>query len=181
MVEAGRNARDAMARGVQASSGETCAQTRFSECSGTRSLLHNTLPLTSLTAMLRLTRPLFQRVTKLTTGIHGIDVHPSPLPALTKVYEDTLSTLSQLPQGTIYRQGTEAVVRHKLNIVNAAQGDIEEAEKNLDEGQIEESLMIAQDELGLVAKMTEWRAWESLETKPEPGQWEYFGRQSDAA
>ncbi|KAH9486898.1 NADH dehydrogenase [ubiquinone] 1 alpha subcomplex subunit 5 [Psilocybe cubensis] len=126
--------------------------------------------------MFRLTHPLRQAL-KRTTGIHGLAVHPNPLPELVKTYESTLATLSSIPQTSVYRQGVEALVRHKLNIVtNKANGDISLAEKLLKEGHIEESLDIAADELSLAAKMVEWKAWEPLEEKPEPGQWEYVGQ-----
>ncbi|KAF4622839.1 hypothetical protein D9613_001843 [Agrocybe pediades] len=125
--------------------------------------------------MFRLTRPLFQALKK-TTGIHGLDVHKNPLPELVKTYEATLSTLSSIPQTSVYRQGVEALVRHKLNVVKNANGDISLAEQQLKEGHIEEALDIATDELSLAAKMVEWKAWEPLEEKPEPGQWEYIGK-----
>jgi len=62
--------------------------------------------------------------------------------------------------------------------VQDANGDIATVEKRLDEGQIEEALGVAKDELKLVSNMLEWKAWESLEEKPAPGQWEYFGKTS---
>ena len=149
--------------------------------------------------MFRFTRPLYQ-VTKLSTGITGIPVHKNPLPVLSKLYENTLAGLATLPEHSVYRQGTEAVVRHKLSILNSANGDIAAVEKGLDEGQIEESLLIAEDELNLVGKVAEWKSyvyfhshphfhepmhviyrWEPLEVKPDAGQWEYFGKQSNAA
>ncbi|KAF9531957.1 NADH2 dehydrogenase [Crepidotus variabilis] len=125
--------------------------------------------------MLRLTRPLFRQALKSSTGITGLAVHPNPLPELIKTYESTLSALSTIPQSSVYRQGVEALTRHKLSIVKGVNGDIQQAETQLKEGQIEESLDIASDELSLVAKMAEWKAWEPLEDKPEPGQWEYPG------
>lgn len=141
--------------------------------------------------MLRLTRPLLRQSLKSTTGITGLSVHPNPLPELVKTYESTLSALSAIPQSSVYRQGVEALTRHKLSIVKGVNGDIKEAEKQLKEGHIEESLDIAADELSLTAKMAEWKAyvllflserswlmstrWEPLEEKPEPGQWEYPG------
>ncbi|KXN89987.1 NADH dehydrogenase [ubiquinone] 1 alpha subcomplex subunit 5 [Leucoagaricus sp. SymC.cos] len=127
--------------------------------------------------MFRLTRPLYQ-VLKKSTGITGLAVHPNPLPDLVRTYESTLSILSTIPQTSVYRQGTEALIRGKLDVVQAANGDIRAAEKNLNEGQIEESLDIASDELELAQKMVEWKAWEDLEEAPEPGQWEYFGKLS---
>ena len=108
--------------------------------------------------MFRFTRPLCQ-VLKRTTGIHGLAVHPDPLPALIKTYESTLSTLSSIPQTSVYRQSVEALVRSKLNIVKNASGDVSAAEQQLNEGQIEEALDIATDELSLAAKMIEWKSY----------------------
>ncbi|KAF8078583.1 ETC complex I subunit conserved region-domain-containing protein [Lyophyllum atratum] len=125
--------------------------------------------------MFRITRPLAQ-VLKRSTGLTGLAVHPNPLPELTKAYETTLSVLSSIPPSSVYRQGVEALTLRKLKIVQGANGDISTVEKQLDEGQIEESLDIASDELKLAAKMVQWKAWEPLEEKPEPGQWEYAGQ-----
>jgi NADH dehydrogenase (ubiquinone) 1 alpha subcomplex subunit 5 len=147
--------------------------------------------------MFRFTRPLLQ-ASKLSTGIHGLSVHPNPLPELTKTYESTLAALSSIPKHAAYRQGAEALTSRKLKIVQDANGDVAQVEKQLDEGQIEQAIAIAKDELGLVGKMTEWKAyvtprvylccsgltmgrWEPLEEKPEPGQWEYFGKTSTAS
>ena len=108
--------------------------------------------------MFLLTRPLFNQLRKTTTGITGLEVHRDPLPALTKTYETTLSVLSAFPAASVYRQGVEALTQRKLNIIKSVNGDIAAAEKELDEGHIEESLDIAQDELTLVQKMAEWKA-----------------------
>ncbi|KAJ8522573.1 hypothetical protein ONZ45_g915 [Pleurotus djamor] len=129
--------------------------------------------------MFRASRPLLQ-VLKRTTGITGLDVHPNPLPQLAKTYESTLNILATIPQTSVYRQGVEALTQRKLKIVQDAQGDISAVEAQLDEGQIEESLDIASDELKLAAKMVEWKAWEPLEEKHPQGQWEYSGTQSTA-
>jgi NADH dehydrogenase (ubiquinone) 1 alpha subcomplex subunit 5 len=147
--------------------------------------------------MLRFTRPLLQ-ASKLSTGIYGLAVHPNPLPELTKTYESTLAVLSSIPEHAAYRQGAEALTSRRLKIVQDANGDVAQVEKQLDEGQIEQAILIAEDELGLVSKMKEWKAyvpplriylcgrltigrWEPLEEKPELGQWEYFGKTSTAS
>ncbi|KAG6845812.1 hypothetical protein H0H87_003867 [Tephrocybe sp. NHM501043] len=122
--------------------------------------------------MFRVTRPLANAL-KRTTGIAGLAVHPNPLPQLTKTYEQTLQVLASIPQSSVYRQGVEALTLRKLNIVQNANGDIAAVEKQLDDGQIEEALDVASDELALAAKMVEWKSWEPLEEKPEAGQWEY--------
>jgi len=131
--------------------------------------------------MFRFTRPLFNQVLKNSTGLTGLAVHPDPLPALKQTYESTLAAVSGIPSSSVYRQGVEALTNRKLKIIENAKGDITSAERQLDEGQIEESLEIAQDELSLVHRMTQWQAWEPLEEKPEPGQWEYFGKASTAS
>ena len=97
----------------------------------------------------------------MSTGIHGLAVHPNPLPELVKTYESTLTALTSIPEHTAYRQGAEALTSKKLKIVQGANGDIAEIEKQLDEGQIEQAIAIAKDELGLVAKMAEWKAYVS--------------------
>ena len=43
-----------------------------------------------------------------------------------------------------------------------ASGDVAAAEQQLNEGQIEEALDIAADELSLTAKMIEWKAYDSI-------------------
>ena len=113
---------------------------------------------TTLFLMFRLTRPLFQQVVKKTTGITGIPVHPNPLPELSKTYEATLSLASSIPATSVYRQSVEALTQNKLTIVKGANGDIAAVEKQLDEGQIEEALNVAKDELKLVSNMIEWKA-----------------------
>lgn len=107
--------------------------------------------------MFRLSRPLYQALKK-TTGITGLAVHPNPLPELARTYESTISLISAIPKTSVYRQGVEALTQRKLKIVKGADGNIEVAEKELGEGQIEESLDIAADELKLVSQMIEWKA-----------------------
>ena len=109
--------------------------------------------------MFRLTRPLLTAVTKRSTGIVGLKVHHDPLPELKKTYEATLQTLSAIPQTSVYRQGTEALTLHKLKVLERANGDVSVVETELDEGHIEESLDIAQDELSVANKMLEWKAY----------------------
>ena len=79
--------------------------------------------------MFRLTRPLFNAVTKRSTGLTGLKVHHDPIPELRQTYEATLQTLSAIPQTSVYRQGTEALTLHKLKILERANGDIAAAEK----------------------------------------------------
>lgn len=145
--------------------------------------------------MFRLTRPLMQQALKASTGVTGLKVHSNPLPTLVQTYQTTLARISEIPESSVYRQSVEALTQRKLKIVQDAKDDIAAAEEALDDGQIEEAIDIAQDELSLVGKMIEWKAyvlfvqsilsrmtdtmicsWEPLEEKPQPGQWDYFGK-----
>ncbi|KAE8248881.1 hypothetical protein A4X13_0g5437 [Tilletia indica] len=126
--------------------------------------------------------------TKQTTEIFGIDVHPSPLTDLRETYKRTLSTLNALPEGTVYRQATEALTSHRLSIIENALSQskvvdedvIKSVEDKLDLGQIEEVIMQANDEFGLVAKMIDWKASEPLEHPPSASQWKYFDMTEEA-
>lgn len=70
-----------------------------------------------------------------------------------------MTQLSSIPETSVYRQGVEALTLHKLKVVEGANGNIAAVEKELNEGQIEESLNIASDELNLVGKMAEWKSY----------------------
>ncbi|KAF8591872.1 NADH2 dehydrogenase [Ramaria rubella] len=126
--------------------------------------------------MLRATRPLFQKVLKASTGLTGLPVHANPLPELRRNLESTLQTISAMPEHATYRQAVTAITQRKLAILERAAGDISIVEKEIDQGQIEEVLKAAEDELSLAGKMVEWKAWEPLEEQAPPGQFEYFGK-----
>ncbi|KAF9930159.1 hypothetical protein FBU30_000827 [Linnemannia zychae] len=118
------------------------------------------------------TRRLLNAVTKKSTGIYGLPVHPNPRPQLISLYNDTLKTLEQIPTHAVYRQATAALTQHRLNIVQGTE-DIAKIEKALDAGQIEEVVVQAADELKLAGKMLEWKPWEPLETPAPKDQWNY--------
>jgi NADH dehydrogenase (ubiquinone) 1 alpha subcomplex subunit 5 len=107
-----------------------------------------------------------------TTGIAGIRVSPNPRPQLIQTYNQTLEALSRLPTTAVYRQATEALTQHRLSIVESTE-NIDEIEAKIDVGQIEEIILQAKDELNLVGKMEEWKAWEQLEVPIPEGQWQY--------
>ncbi|KAI8599244.1 ETC complex I subunit conserved region-domain-containing protein [Dissophora ornata] len=110
------------------------------------------------------TRRLFSAVTKKTTGLYGLPVHPDPRPHLITIYTDTLKTLEKIPTHAVYRQATAALTNHRLDVVKSTE-DIAKIEETLDAGQIEE--------LKLAGKMLEWKPWEPLETPAPKDQWNY--------
>jgi ETC complex I subunit conserved region len=91
----------------------------------------------------------------------GLAVHPNPLPALRTTLESTLQTLSAIPEASVYRQATTAIIQRRLAILDRAKGNVSVVEKQIDQGQIEEVLKAAEDELSLAGKMIEWKAWVS--------------------
>ncbi|EST04525.1 ETC complex I subunit [Kalmanozyma brasiliensis GHG001] len=131
---------------------------------------------------------------KKSTNITGLDVSTSPLAELESRYQKTLSLLTTLPEASVYRQATSALTQQRLAIVtkyvgeaNAVksqpeqiEGIYEQAEAELDAGQLEQVLEQAQAEYRLAAKMVDWKAWEPLEHPPAPGQWSYFSMAEEA-
>lgn len=93
---------------------------------------------------------------KATTGITGLAVHPNPLPALTKVYGQTLTALAALPATSVYRQATEALTTHRLRLVERSSGDISAVERELGQ-MVELTLKEAESEKELVARVGEWK------------------------
>lgn len=65
-----------------------------------------------------------------------------------------------LPDNSAYRQSVEALIQHRLTIVEAAEPSnaVEQVEQEIGQGQIEEVIVAAKSELGLVTKMIEWKA-----------------------
>lgn len=54
------------------------------------------------------------------TGLTGLLTHASPRSTLLYLYSSTLEKLQQFPEGSVYRQSTEALTRHRLQIVENA-------------------------------------------------------------
>lgn len=53
------------------------------------------------------------------TGLTGLVTHPSPRPTLIYLYTTTLQKLNAFPESSAYRQSTEALTRHRLQIVES--------------------------------------------------------------
>lgn len=101
-----------------------------------------------------------------TTGIFGLAVHPDPRPALISLYSRTLEAAKALPESASYSQAVKAVAQHRLQVVQSTT-NAAEIEAKIGAGQVEELIVQAEDELKLMEKMKEWRAWEPIEV-PEP-------------
>jgi NADH dehydrogenase (ubiquinone) 1 alpha subcomplex subunit 5 len=51
------------------------------------------------------------------TGLTGLFTHPSPRSTLLYHYTSTLDKLKQIPESSIYRQSTEALTKHRLQVI----------------------------------------------------------------
>ncbi|PKI82824.1 hypothetical protein MVES_003264 [Malassezia vespertilionis] len=126
------------------------------------------------------------------TFVAGLPLHPNPLPALEAKYTHTLKVLQVLPASSVFRQSSEAVTQHRLDIVrtelseqtqqdaNANENAISIVTGKIDSGLVEELLEQAHDELGLAAKMIDWKPYEPLEVPAPPNQWKPFSMQEAA-
>jgi NADH dehydrogenase (ubiquinone) 1 alpha subcomplex subunit 5 len=54
------------------------------------------------------------------TGLTGLVTHPSPRSTLIYLYSRTLEKLKEFPESSVYRQSTEALTRHRLQIIESA-------------------------------------------------------------
>ncbi len=54
------------------------------------------------------------------TGLTGLFTHAAPRSTLIYLYSSTLDKLKQLPESSVYRQSTEALTKHRLQIISSA-------------------------------------------------------------
>jgi len=111
-------------------------------------------------------------VLKKATGLTGLSVAPNPHHTLGVLYGKTLRALEKFPPTSAYRKYTEQIISEKQALVKS-EPDIFALEKKIGNGQIEEVIMQAENELMLCRKMLEWKAWEPLRTQPPPNQWKW--------
>ncbi|KAJ2825027.1 hypothetical protein IWW50_003051 [Coemansia erecta] len=123
---------------------------------------------------MRIARVLFQASQKVTTGIVGLPVNPAARTQLIGLYKQTLDELkTKIPAKAVYRQSVEAITTYRLKILEENE-DVSLIEKLINAGQVEELAEQAEDEIRLISKMAEWKAWVPLEEPAPPRQWEYF-------
>ena len=67
-----------------------------------------------------------------------------------------------IPEGAMYRQVVEATANHRLQVLEA-EADPQKVEAAIGEGQLEELIEQAKDELELIPRMVEWKPWEAPE------------------
>jgi len=77
-----------------------------------------------------------------------------------------------MPKEAGYRKHTEKVIQDRLAIVQTEK-TVEGIETRIKQGQAEELIVHAENELVLARKMLDWKPWEPLTTQPPPNQWKW--------
>ncbi|XP_030761663.1 NADH dehydrogenase [ubiquinone] 1 alpha subcomplex subunit 5 [Sitophilus oryzae] len=109
---------------------------------------------------------------KRTTGLTGLTVAKNPHQTLGTLYGKILRTLQKMPESAAYRKHTEAIIKERSDILKSTPS-IEEAEKKINCGQIEEVIVQAENELSLARRMITWKPWEPLIKTAPPTQWNW--------
>ena len=77
-----------------------------------------------------------------------------------------------MPLDYPYRKNTESLINERAAIIKKS-STIEEAEKKIGMGQIEEVIIQAENELVLSRSILEWKAWEPLCEEAPVNQWKW--------
>ncbi|KAH8729110.1 ETC complex I subunit conserved region-domain-containing protein [Phaeosphaeriaceae sp. PMI808] len=86
------------------------------------------------------------------TGLTGLLTHASPRSALLYHYYGTLDKLKQIPESSVYRQSTEALTKHRLQIIEQS------APAGWNEWQEKIQAQVDQDP-GLVSEIKKGNGW----------------------
>ena len=114
--------------------------------------------------MLRATRVLLSAArTKQSTGIVGLKVRPDAREALTALYTQTLEGLQAIPEDHGYRRWLQPTYEYRLTVIGNEGLDIAGIEAEIANGQVEELIEHAEDELGNLSMITEaLESWDGV-------------------
>ncbi|XP_063165630.1 NADH dehydrogenase [ubiquinone] 1 alpha subcomplex subunit 5 [Candoia aspera] len=111
-------------------------------------------------------------VLKKTTGLVGLAVCNNPHERLKILYTKILGALENMPKDAAYRKYTEKLINERFDMVKT-EPNVQNLEKKLNSGQIEEVILQAESELSLARKMLKYRPWEPLVEEPPENQWKW--------
>ena len=107
---------------------------------------------------------------KVTTGLTGLDVQPEGRAILSKLYEKILSELQQMPADAPYRVHLTRVMNHRLDILRKTE-NVLEIEAKIEDGQVEEMIEEAEEELEVLALMAKEQPWKADKWHTIPVLW----------
>lgn len=111
-------------------------------------------------------------VLKTSTKLTGLAVAQNPHHTLGSLYNKILRALSKMPADAKYRQFTEKIVQERAKVV-ATTPNVQQIEKTINCGQVEELIVQAENELVLARKMLGWKPWEPLVAEAPKTQWQW--------
>ena len=82
--------------------------------------------------------PFGTTVTKTSTGLVGLPVHPDPVPALRAANLKILEAVAPIPDEAGYKESITGITNFRLRVIDESEGDIDYIEAEIDCGQIEE-------------------------------------------
>ncbi|KAG5185566.1 NADH dehydrogenase [Tribonema minus] len=118
---------------------------------------------------------------KTSTGLVGLPVDPNARVNLAQKQNDILEKIKIIPEHTGYRKAVEAISKYRLKVLDSSLTD-EQVEDEINCGQLEELIVQADDELGLIQFYYDERIWERREALdkidqemkgPRPNPWEW--------
>merc|ERR1711973_570425 len=118
------------------------------------------------------TRDNMASYSKVITGLTGMNVAKNPTHTLGVLYSKNLRALAKMPLDYPYRKNTESLINERVSILKQS-NTIEEAEKKIGMGQIEEVIIQAENELVLSRSILEWKSWEPLAEQAPVNQWKW--------
>lgn len=82
------------------------------------------------------------------------------------MYKETLTAVEKVPSDAVYRSNVEKVTKYRLKVVDEeGEKGVDEVEKMLGVGPIEEVIEQAKDELNLIPEMVKWQPWKTEDGK----------------
>ncbi|EFC48442.1 NADH-ubiquinone oxidoreductase [Naegleria gruberi] len=98
---------------------------------------------------------------KTMTGIVGFPAQPRWREMILMLCDDGLNKLDScnIPKGTFFRTSNENNFKY-ISQVCRSTDDYQVVEDTLNRGQVEEIIVLLEDQLDLIPKVAEWRAWE---------------------
>lgn len=97
---------------------------------------------------------------KAETGLCGFPVQPAGREILTKLYENILAKLGEMEASAPYRVHMTRILNHRLDILRTTE-NILDIEAKIEDGQIEELIDDAEDELNMLPSYIESKMWQA--------------------
>eukprot|EP00466_Bigelowiella_natans_P011059 jgi/Bigna1/56530/estExt_Genewise1Plus.C_1030001 len=110
---------------------------------------------------------------KESTGIAGLRVVENAREVLIGLYQKTLEDAETLPNSAGYKDYVTKLSKYRLSVCEN-HSTVNEIEKEISTGEVEELIQEAEDELKVLEMMKEWKPWEGGQSWELPLKWKEF-------